>query len=84
MTSGCDFCKTFSFSLFTDGVPGNGSSPWERKGRKKTFETKKTCGKRKGLGQGLGGRNANTDGPFINFLKLFFLGVTEISQGGNL
>lgn len=77
--------RSFPFSLFTDGVPGNGSSPWERKGRKKTFETKETCGKRKEeQGQGLGGRNANTDGPSINFLKLFFLGVTEISQGGNL
>lgn len=31
--------------------------------------------------QGLGKGKANSGGPFINFLKLFFLVLPEISQG---
>lgn len=46
------------------------------------FETEKRhVESRKCGGQRLGERKANSGGPFINFLELFFLVLTEISQG---
>lgn len=38
----------------------------------KMFETEDTCGRWKGQEQGLGGRKASTDGPFINFFEVVF------------